>query len=116
MLTELLGLHLLCRLETYPVTIFHITFFLLGWVFAVLQIGYPSVAGLSSRITTVTTISVQEGFVVERITLGHPPPPLIPFAPHSIIPQLMSVTFNSPNTKAIAMPKIVAIDCTLRSY
>jgi len=34
-------------------------------------------------------------------TSSPPPPTLIPFAPLSIIPQLMSVTFNPINTKAI---------------
>jgi hypothetical protein len=45
-----------------------------------------SVAGFSSRITKVTTILVQVGFLVERVTLGHPPPPLIPFAPSVSFP------------------------------
>jgi hypothetical protein len=62
---ELFGLHLVCRQETYPVTIFHITFYFPGWVCADLQTGYSSVAGFSSRINKVTTLSVQVGFVVE---------------------------------------------------
>ena len=99
--TELFGLHPVCRHETYPVTIFHITFYFFGWICAVLQIGYSSVACISSRINKVTTISVQVGLVVERVTLGHPPPLLIPFPLLSIIPQLMSVTFNPLKTKAI---------------
>ena len=70
--------------------LFHKTYYFTGCVCAELQLGYRSVAGISSQITKVTTISVQVGFVVERVTLGHPPP-LIPFALLSIIPQLMSV-------------------------
>ena len=100
MLTELFGLHPVCLHETDPVTIFHVTFYLPGWVCAVLQIVHTSVAGFSSRITKVTTISVEVGFVVERVTLVLPPP-IIPFAPLSIIPQLISVTFDPLNTKAI---------------
>jgi hypothetical protein len=51
----------------------------------------------------VTTVSVKVGFAVESVTLGHPlppPPPLIPFVPLRIIPQLMSFTFDPLNTKA----------------
>jgi hypothetical protein len=77
-LTEFFGLHPVCRHETYPATIFHITFYLPVWVCADLQIGYSSVAGSSCWITKVITISVQVGFVVDRVTLGHttPPPPI----------------------------------------
>ena len=74
MLSQLFEIHSVCRHETYPVTIFPITFSFPAWVCAVLQIGYTSVAILSSRITKVKTISVQVGFLVERETLGHPPP------------------------------------------
>jgi hypothetical protein len=69
MLTELLRLRPACRHETYPFTIFLITFYLPGLVCADLQIGYSSFAGFSSRITKVTTISVQVGFVAEIVTL-----------------------------------------------
>jgi hypothetical protein len=93
LLTELFVRLLVCRHETYPVTIFHITFYLPGWVCAGLQIGYTSVAGFSSRITMVTTISVQVGFVLERVTLGHHPPPpgINSLCPISIILQTMCV-------------------------
>ena len=56
-LTELFEFHLVCRHETYPVTIFHVTFSFPGCVCAVLQIGYTSVTGFSSRTTMVTTTS-----------------------------------------------------------
>jgi hypothetical protein len=69
MLTELLELHPACRHETYPVTNFHVTFYLRGWVFADLQIGYTAVAGFSSRIIMVRTISLEVRLVVERVAL-----------------------------------------------
>ena len=77
MLTELFGHYPVCRHETCPVTIFHITFYFPGWVCAVLQIGYSSVAGLSSRRTRFTTVSVHVGFVVKKVTLDlvYPPTP-----------------------------------------
>jgi hypothetical protein len=74
-LIELFELHPVCRHETYPDTIFHITFYLPGRVCADLQIGHTSVAGFSSRITMVRTISLDVRFVVERVTLGHNPSP-----------------------------------------
>jgi len=64
------------------------------WVCADLQIGYTSLAGLSSRRTSFTTVSVHVGFVVKKVTLGllYPPsPPLNPFVPLSIIPQMVSL-------------------------
>jgi len=95
MITALFELHPVFRHETYPVTIFHISFYLPGWVCAVLQKGYTSVAGFSSRITRVTILSVHFGFVLERMTLGHhhppPLPPVIPFSLLSIIPYQMSI-------------------------
>ena len=52
-----------------------------------------SVAGFSSRITRVTTISVQVGYVVERVTLGHPPYPLHCRACNSVLTtQYYSIT------------------------
>ena len=74
-LTELFVRLTVCRHDTYPVTIFHITFYLPGWVCADLQIGYTSVAGFSYPITRVTTMSVQVGFVVKGVTLDISPSP-----------------------------------------
>ena len=101
-LTQLLGLHPVCRHETYPVTIFHVTFYFSGWICADLKIEYSSVARFSSRITMVTTILVQAGFVVERVTLGHPPSPInSACSPSLSFHNWCLFTLNPPITEAI---------------
>jgi len=86
MLTGLFGLHPVCRHETYPVTIFHITFYFPRWVCAVLVCRRLLISD-----NKVTTISVQVGFVVERVTLGHFPPPINSVCPPQYHSNLMSV-------------------------
>jgi hypothetical protein len=79
----------------HPVTIIHMTFYFPGLICADFQIGYTSVAGFTSRITMVRTISLEVGFVVERVSLGHPSPPLIPFTPSISFNSWCLFTFNS---------------------
>jgi hypothetical protein len=100
MVTELFGLQLVCRHETYPVTIFHITFYFSGCVCEVLQIGYTSVAGFSSRITEVTTISVLVGFVVETGTSppNHPINSVCPPQYHSQLICYVQPTYHKSYT------------------
>ena len=96
MLAELFGLHPVCRHETYPVTVFLITFYFPRWVCAVLVCRRILISDNQGH-NHISPSWVGSG----ESDTGTSPPLLIPFPLLSIIPQLMSVTFNPLKTKAI---------------